>query len=418
MKLPSRQDLSQRIACGAVAVLATVLLTTLVAPSPALAQTETVLYSFCSVGNCTDGAVPVGGLIADTAGNLYGATLYGGASAVDSGFGGGAVFKLTPAGDESVLYTLHDGFPLDGYWPHGTLTMDAQGNLYGTTERGGAHSIHVPRGDGIAFKVSPDGTETILYNFGAYKIDGVDPLAGMVVDAKGNLYGTTNIGGVYTAGTLFRLTPEGVETVLHNFDDVATDGGYPQASLTVDHNGNLYGTTVGFSSTGTVFELTAEGSYQILHKFAGGFGPDGSAPLASLTLDSQGNLYGTTSHGGSGGYPDDGTVFKLTPGSNGSWQETILYNFTQQSGCQNPFGNVVFDSHGNLYGTAANGGAWGGGCVYKISPAGKLTIVHSFGEGTDGAQPSGNLLFSQGNLYGTTSAGGANSQGTVFKVTP
>ena len=379
------------------------------------AQTFTSLYSFCSVGNCTDGANP-GGVIADTAGNLYGATIYGGASS-PNWVGGGVVFKLTPAGDESVLYTFHNGVALDGYWPYGSIAIDAQGNLYGTTERGGAHSIHVPHGDGIAFKVSPDGKETILHSFGAFNSDGVEPFGGMVLDAKGNIYGTTYIGGVYAAGTLFKLTASGVETVLHSFTDNGDDGSGPQASLTMDSHGNLYGTTLGFSSPGTVFELTAGGSYQILHQFTG-LG-DGFAPLGSLTLDSQGNLYGTTYRGGNDVYPGAGTVFKLTSSSNGTWQETILYNFIQQTpNCQNPDGNVVFDTHGNLYGTTGYGGAFGGGCLFKISPAGKFTIVHNFGEGTDGASPTGNLVFSQGNLYGTTAAGGVNSQGTVFKITP
>jgi uncharacterized repeat protein (TIGR03803 family) len=383
---------------------------------PANAQTETVLYNFCSASNCTDGADPGGGLIADLAGNLYGTTGTGGAA------GGGVVFELTPAGDESVLYSFHNGFPDDGYSPGGPLTMDEQGNLYGTTEQGGAHSLHVARGDGIAYKVSPDGTETILYNFGAYSTDGIQPYSGMVLDANGNLYGTTYIGGVYTAGTIFRLTPGGMETVLHNFANDDTDGGWPRGTLIMDESGNLYGTTTSGGSVrggGTVFELTAEGTYQTLHRF-GGAG-DGDSPLAGVTFDSQGNLYGTTYGGGSGGALGEGTVFELTPGSNGSWQETILYSFTAQAGsCQNPFSNVVFDSNGNLYGTTFNGGTKGPGwgCAYELSPSGKLTILHAFGEGADGASPLGNVVFSQGNLYGTTSAGGGNLEGTAFKITP
>ena len=226
MRFPRRQDLAQGIARGTVAVLTLMLLTALAEPRPALAQTESVLYSFCSVSNCAAGSTPIGGLVADTVGNLYGTTLYGGANS-SGGVAGGAVFKLNPAGDESVFYSFHNGFPNDGYFPYGPLTIDAQGNLYGTTELGGAHSIHVAHGDGIAFKVSPDGTETILHNFGAYKIDGVEPRGGMVVDAKGNIYGSTFIGGASEFGTVFRITPEGTESVLHNFAYTNTDGGYP-----------------------------------------------------------------------------------------------------------------------------------------------------------------------------------------------
>jgi uncharacterized repeat protein (TIGR03803 family) len=338
-----------------------------ISAQPASAQTETTLYNFCSATNCSDGAAPTGGLIADTAGNLYGNTIYGGASTA-GWVGGGVVFKLTPSGDESVLYSLHNGVPGDGYWPGGLITMDAQGNLYGTAERGGAHSLHVAHGDGTAFKVSPNGTETILYNFGASSTDGVDPFSGMVRDATGNLYGTTYIGGVYAAGTVFRLTPAGVETVLHNFANDDTDGGYPWASLILDKNGNLYGMTPsgGSGNSGTVFELTAEGSYQVLYSFAGG--SDGALPLTSLTLDSQGNLYGTTYRANAACCTNhyQGTVFKLTPGSNGSWQETILYNFIQQGqSCQQPASNIVLDSHGNLYGTTNQGGAWKGGCLFR-----------------------------------------------------
>jgi len=168
-----------------------------------------------------------------------------------------------------------------------------------------------------------------------------------------------------------------------------------------------------------VFEVTAEGSYSILHSFDGLTG-DGILPLTSLTLDGQGNLYGTTYRGGK--YDDSqngGTVFRLSPGSNGSWTETILYNFGQGSGsCQEPESNVLFDSKGNLYGTTGDGGTSGGGCAYKLSAAGKITVLHAFGAGNDGAGPYGNVVFFQGNLFGTTYGGGAYAEGTVFKITP
>ena len=409
------RSLAGRISYGAVAVLALAFIAALTATQPAVAQTETVLYSFCPTGGwCSGGALP-DNLIADSTGNLYGTTFYGGTGV------GGVAFKLTPSGDESLLYTFSRAS--DGGWqPQGLLTLDKQGNLYGTTNAGGPNFVHVFRGDGTAFKLSPDGTETTLYNFGADSTDGVEPVGGMAMDASGNLYGTTYIGGPYTWGTLFRLTPGGVETVLHNFAFGTTDGGNPSGSLIMDSHGNLYGTTqvggypTGVVGGGTVFELTAEGSYKVLHIF--NTQGDGVFPTSSLTLDSHGNLYGTTYRGGAQ-IGDAGTVFKLSPGSNGSWNETILYNFSSQAGsCQNPWSNVLIDAKGNLYGTTTGGGAWGGGCAYEISPAGKLTILHAFGEGVDGVGPWGNILFSQGNLFGVTGSGGQYSNGTVFKITP
>lgn len=410
MKLLCRQCFSQNISACSIAAITIVVFAALAATQSALAQTETVLYSFCPKG-CSDGAVPDSGLIADSAGNLYGVTFDGGTG------NGGVAFKLTPAGDESLLYTF-TRVPYNGWAPRGLLTLDKQGNFYGTTSMGGANSYHVPRGDGIAFKLSPDGTETTLYNFGVDSTDGIQPVSGMVLDAGGNLYGTAYIGGLYTWGTIFRLTPEGEETVLHDFANDTTDGGNPWASPIMDSKGNLYGTTryggypTGIIGGGTVYEVTSEGSYKVLHIF-NTLG-DGAFPTSGLTLDGQGNLYGATYFGGTNGA---GAVFKLSPGSNGSWDETILYNFAKEaSSCQNAFSNVLLDSKGNLYGTTTNGGAWGGGCAYKISPAEKLTVLHAFGEGVDGAGPDGNIVFSQGNLYGTTTAGGEYSEGTVFEI--
>jgi uncharacterized repeat protein (TIGR03803 family) len=379
----------------------------------ASAQTETVLYSFCPTGGwCAGGAGPES-VIADSAGNLYGITVRGGTGV------GGIAFKITPSGQESLLYDFTRE-PYNGWQPEGPLILDKQGNLYGTTSNGGTNSIHFRIGDGTAFKLSPDGTETTLYNFGAYKTDGAQPGAGLVMDARGNFYGTTFWGGTNLYGTVFRLTPDGVETILHNFAYGSTDGGNPTASLIMDSSGNLYGTTEvgGSGGGGTVFEITAGGSYSILHNFTGGLS-DGVGPLASLTLDSRGNLYGATYGGGAyhGAY-FGGTVFKLSPGSNGSWNETILYSFGQQTGsCVNPWSNVLFDAKGNLYGTASYGGTWGGGCAYELSPAGKLTLLHAFGEGNDAAFPSGAIMFYRGSLYGAA-GGGAYAEGTVFKITP
>ena len=396
--------------------LFTALALVVISAQPAIAQTETILYSFCRPG-CADGAGPDAGLLMDSAGNLYGTTYDGGLSPNYQG----VVYKLTPRGAETALHSF-GAVANDGNHPSGQLIMDTLGNLYGTTRMGGSNNTS-GGGDGTVFKLSPDGTETILYNFGASSTDGIEPTAGVIADAEGNLYGTTFEGGAYGEGTVFRLTPEGVETILHSFAGGSTDGAGPWTGLTMDSNGNLYGTTQ-YGGTGdrppgyggTVFEISANGDYSILHNFAGP-ATDGSYVNASLTLDSRGNLYGTTYNGGADAY-DAGTVFKLTPGSNGSWEETILYNFTNlTAACRNPYSAVVFDSAGTLYGTTAYGGTHGFGCLYSLTPAGKLSTVHAFSGSPDGSVPVGNLLMSEGYLYGVAEASGnKNGGGIVFKI--
>ena len=400
---------STRISRGAVAVLALAFFASLLASLPAFAQTETVLYNFCAQGGCP--GLPDGGVIADSEGNLYGVTYAGGI--------GGTVFKLTPAGELSLLDSFDDSHR--GVAPEGQLAFDQQGNVYGTAREGGANRYLVTAGDGTLFKLSPDGTETDLYNFGANSTDGITPTGGVVIDAVGNLYGVTYRGGAYGVGIVFRVSPEGVETILHTFVNNKTDGSYPSAGLIMDSHSNVYGTTEsgGLYGGGTVFEVTAQGSYRILHNFAA-YPGDASAPEATLALDSQGNLYGTTGYGGKYG---GGAVFKMTPGSNGSWSEIILGSFSRfarqpNNGCWDPTSDVVFDAQGNLYGTTMFGGLWVNGCAYEINSAGELTILHVFGKDHDGAQPFGNVLFYQGNLYGTTYVGGAYANGTVFKITP
>ncbi len=375
----------------------------------ARAQTETVLYSFCAQSGCP--ALPDGGVIADPEGNLYGVTYSGGIN--------GSVFKLTPTGELSVLDSFDDSH--QGVAPEGQLAFDKQGDVYGTAVEGGTHRYLVTAGDGTIFKLSPDGTETDLYNFGANITDGIGPTGGVVIDAGGNLYGVTYRGGAYGVGTVFRVSPEGVETILHTFVNDKTDGSYPSAGLVMDSRSNVYGTTEsgGLYGGGTVFEVTAQGSYRILHNFAA-YPGDASSPEASLALDSLGNLYGTTGYGGT---YSAGAVFKMTPGSHGSWNEIILGSFNRfarqpNNSCWDPLSNVAFDAQGNLYGTTRGGGLWGDGCAYQINPAGELTVLHVFGKDHDGAQPFGNVLFYQGNLYGTTYVGGAYAGGTVFKIAP
>ena len=393
---------------------------------------EKVLYGFCSQPNCTDGYFPYAGLIFDAAGNLYGTTDWGGI------YGYGTVFELTPTAGggwtERVLHSFNVG-NTDGCLPQQAgLIFDAAGNLYGTTVECGTN------GGGTVFELMPAGggnwTETLLYSFGTNgQNDGIGPEGGLILDAAGNLYGTTVTGGTYQCGdqgcgTVFELTPARgggwTETVLHNFGN-GTDGYWPYAGLILDAAGNLYSTTRagGTYGNGTVFKLSPNGSRgwteTVLHSF--GAGTDGEQLYTGLIFDAAGNLYGTTSGGGTYG---NGTVFELTPAGT----ETLLHSFNGTDGWL-PSAGLIFDAAGNLYGTTTYGGTDGSGTAFKLSPGegGWMeTVLHNFNpNGTDGANPLGGLIFdAAGNLYGTTFAGGMYSScpygtnycGTVFELTP
>jgi uncharacterized repeat protein (TIGR03803 family) len=410
----------------------------------AWARTESVLYSFCAQTNCIDGDEPVAGLVFDQKGNLYGTTTLGGTH------GSGVVFKLTPKGKEIVLHTFCEqgGNCADGQWPLGGLVFDLKGNLYGTTESGGAHS------GGVVFKLTPEGRYIVLYSFCAQTncTDGDEPVAGVVFDQKGNLYGTTLYGGgQLCCGVVFRLTPEGKEEVLHSFcaQTNCTDGALPSGGLIFDQKGNLYGTTSGggpynpsactgehgYYGCGIVFTLTPKGKETVLYNFCVRTNcTDGEMPYAGLVFDQKGNLYGTTLFGGA---YSGGAVFKLTPGG----KETVLYSFCQEgypcADGENPYATLLFDQKGNLFGTTYYGGTfnsswclYGCGIVFKLTPKGKETVLYNFcAQGgyncTDGRHPDAGLVFDQtGNLYGTTVAGGADYEscgsgcGVVFKLTP
>jgi len=304
---------------------------------------ETVLHSF---GNTGDGNSPEGGLISDAQGNLYGTTYLGG----PGGFG--TVFKLAPGGGYTVLYSFKGG--ADGGYPSGTLTRDDNGNLYGTAGAG-------PRGVGIVFKVSPAGAKSTVYAF-AGGDDGAYPAsAHLVLDKKGNLYGTTSQGGANGKGTIFKVTPAGKESVLHSFD--RADGEAPNAGLIVGKGGIFYGTTSGGGTNlaGTVFKFALPGQLTVLYSFAGG--SDGANPLANVILDKSGNLYGTTSSGGDS--DNDGTVFEL----NADGSKVLGLPLKRARDGSSPTGSLVMDRRGDLYGTAYYGGAEGasdGGTVFKV----------------------------------------------------
>ena len=391
---------------GATAALALAFIITLSMARPAQARTESVIYAFCLLTNCDDGGQPLSNVIMDAQGNMYGTTAYDGAN------GHGTVFKLDPRGTLTVLYAFCSvGTECsDGSLPESGLVRDSAGNLYGTTNGGGAYK------GGTVFKLSSDGTLTTLHSFANSGEDGYAPTAGLLRDSGGNLYGTTYLGGKYGAGTVYRVTPAGKENIMHSFGATPTDGTLPGNVVPVmDQLGNLYGTTLGGGANdfGTVFEITAGGGESVLYSF-GATKTDAVKPYAGLTIDSKGNLYGTAT---SGGKYNQGTVFRVSH----SGAETIMHSFknhaTDGYDCQAP---LVRDGSGNLYGVMFKGGQYGFGTVFEINTGGGETILHAFAnDGTDGANPNGALLLdSAGNLYGTTYRGGANSAGNLFEITP
>jgi uncharacterized repeat protein (TIGR03803 family) len=414
----------------------------------ALAATqEQIVYSFCSVSGCPDGGTPwFAGVTVDSLGNLYGTTLDGGTN------GEGTVFELSPSSNgtwtQTVLYSFCSiSECVDGAVPGGGVILDAQGNLYGTTGGGGsAGSDCGSLGCGTVFELTPGmngtWTERVLHSFNGK--DGYDPFSPLVFDKTGNLYGTTSSDGRYNGGTAFELIKGENGTwktkVLHNFHDNGPDGSAPQGALILDAAGNLYGTTflggTGNCGCGTVFQLTLgkKGIWteKVLHSFAWG---DGANPDAGVVLDHKGNLYGTTLKGG-GHYgcfaSGCGTVFELVRGKQGVWKRKLLHTFKNDGadGCK-PYAPVIFDESGNLYGTTAfggplgcNGSSYGSGTVFQLVPFanGKWaeTVLYSFkNDGTDGQQPLGGLsLDAKGSLFGTTYLGGTNLDGIVFKIRP
>jgi uncharacterized repeat protein (TIGR03803 family) len=318
----------------------------------------------------------------------------------------------------SVLYSFKGG-ATDGENPESGLFMDKSGNLYGTTVAGPActPSPCTPYA-GVAFKLTSSGTETLLHRFKGNP-DGAGPYAGVT----GTAYGTTSAGGTSNMGTVYKLgTAE--NPVVHSFTGAPGDGAFPYAGLIQDANGNVYGTTSagGTSNNGVVFELSSSGTETILYNFSGG--ADGGAPYGGLLRTSKGIIYGTTSAGGDltgNCFPlGCGVVFQLS----GVNKETVLYTFTGTPDGANPYGNLIPDPSGNLYGTTLSGGtgtdACSNGCgtVFELESSGTEKVLYSFaGYPSDGASPYAGLIRdSSGNLYGTTAYGGKAENGVVFKV--
>jgi len=414
---------------GIAVSVAVACLMAMLAAQSAQAQTYKVLQNFCPGGPpCFNGANAYAGVIQDAEGNLYGTTLGGSKGTCNYGQtrGCGTVFRLNKSGRETVLYRFTGGS--DGGAPYGGVIRDAKGNLYGTTYYGGDLSCGSGAGCGTVFKLSKTGKETVLYAFkGA--ADGANPYAGVSQDAEGNLYGTTLIGGdpacAGGCGVVFKLSKTGKETVLYAFKGGA-DGANPYAGVIQDARGNLYGTTyIGGGAScgdgcGTVFKLSKTGNESVLYSFKGE--ADGLHPHGGVIRDDEGNLYGTTM---GDGLPNVGTVFRISK----TGGETVLYRFGSQSGDGAfPLAGVIRDAKGNLYGTTNAGGVYEGcggegcGVVFKLDRALRETVLCSFnGQSgcTSGAFPYAGLIQdAEGNLYGTTEYGGASGYGVVFKLTP
>ena len=391
------QSRSARLALGVTLVSAVLL------ALPMHARNYGILYAFKRHG---DGGGPQAGLLLSAQGDLYGTTFLGGNPACRCG----TVFKLFPDDRFTVLYQFKGN---DGANPAAGLIADGNGNLYGTTSQGGRG----PSSKGTVFKLTPPTvqhghwTETVLHSFTG-EADGASPYGSLVLDKAGNLYGTTNRGGAFNDGTVFMVNATGKESVLYSFTG-SPDGAYPYGWLVRDDSGNLYGTTFegGDSNYGTVFKLDTTGGEAVLHSFARG--ADGAYPNAGLTLDANGNLYGTTNAGGD--KTDEGVIFMVDSRTSAF---KLLHSFAGRTNGSSPNAGLIVDDSGTLYGTTTEGGDRDyNGTIFKLDTGGgAYTVLFKFG-GYAGSYPYAGLVRdSAGNLYGTTVGAGAHFSGVVFKL--
>jgi uncharacterized repeat protein (TIGR03803 family) len=388
----------------------------------AQAQTLTDIHGFTGSG---DGNAPFAGLSMDRAGNLYGTASGGGTTGRGCPDGCGTVFKLKHSGTGWILtplYTFQGGS--DGFLPLARVTIGRDGNLYGTTTSGGT-GCDLDGGCGTVFRLRPPATacsnticpwsKTVLYRFTGSG-DGAIPLYGdLAFDQAGNVYGTTSAGGAHGEGVVFKLTSTGqgwTESVLYSFAG-GNDGAVPLSGVTFDQAGNLYGTTQygGAADNGTVYELSPSGSGWV-KTILSSLQNAGQQPFGGVAFDASGNLFGTTYLGGAQG---SGTVYELQP-ANGGWTTTLLHSFGGDGG---PTGSVFIDASGNLYGSSETTNGFG--LVFELSPSNggwTYTELHNF-TGSDGFFPFGNVILdTNGNIFGTTNHGGANNSGAVWEITP
>ena len=406
-----------------ILALAVGALVIVLAVQPAHGQTYQVIHTFSG----SDGSSPIYGLTPDQGGNLYGVAEYGGASH-------GVVFKLTHAHSGWVLNPLYEfRGGADGATPHAGVVFGHDGVLYGTTVFGGNQGeSECVGGCGVVFSLRPQPTrpptplspwlEKPLYAFNLFN-DGNSPYSGVTFDQAGNMYGTTFLGGGGCCdGTVYELQPSGggwAKSTVHSFVGGDNDGLEPIAGVTLDKSGNLYGVTIGGGpgDWGVVYELSPYGSgwtESLLYIFQNN-DLDGAGPYGGLIFDNAGNIFGTTTVGGQG---FGGTVFELSP-SNGGWKFKVLYSFPGGNG---PHDKLTMDAAGNLYGTTHEDGAYGYGNVFKLSPAQgggwTYTSLYDFTNGNDGGTPYGGVILdASGNLYGTAS-GGAQNNGVIYEITP
>jgi uncharacterized repeat protein (TIGR03803 family) len=380
------------------------------------ATTTKLIYSFAGGG---DGEYTDTELVRDSAGNLYGTSVQGGT------YGGGTVFQVTPGGVHSVLYNFTGG--ADGGEPYKGVTLDAQGNLFGTAVTGGGGSCE--GGCGVVFKLTNSGgvwTQTVIHTFNGS--DGSGPGSPVAIDKFGNVYGTTPTGGSFGMGVVYGISPNGTGGwnfhVIHTFTG-GTDGGGGSASrLLLDGKGNIYGvcTIGGANGFGNVYELVPiQGKWQLKVLYSFKDQPDGALPYGGVVFDKFGNLYGTTYYAGAN---DLGTVYRLTRG-NGTWTESVLYSFKGGTDGDSPISSLVADAAGNFYGTTSSGGAASCGCgvIFKMThdSTGNWTesVVYRFpGAPGAGFAYNGMIRDSAGNFYGTTVHGGTGNDGAVYQFTP
>jgi uncharacterized repeat protein (TIGR03803 family) len=363
-------------------------------------MTPSGTFSVVHAFNGSDGSGPISPLIQTSDGRFYGTTPAGGA------FDQGVVFTMTSDGTVTVLHTFRGG-TADGATPMAALLQASDGNFYGTTRLGGT-------GIGTIFKMTPAGAFSLVASFGAASA-GAGPRASLLHTADGAFYGTTTLGGAQNQGTLFRMTADGSLSAVHTFLDDSVDGSQPVAGLVQAADGAFYGTTagttqlIGSSLFGTVFKLSANGVFTVLHTFIGG-PTDGAGPTAALVQMADGNFLGATTGGGVFGR---GTVFWMTP----TGTTVLLHSFGGgASDGDTPASALIRATDGNFYGTTTGGGSNGKGTIFRLSPVGTPTLLYSFSGGVDGAFPAGVIQATDGNLYGTTSSGGQFNAGTIFRL--
>lgn len=395
--------------------LLSIALTTFLLTGAALAGASgKIVYSFAGG---VDGEYLDTELVRDGSGNLYGTSVQGGT------YGSGTVFQVTPTGIHTVLYSFTGS--ADGGEPYKGVTLDADGNLYGTAVTGGDGSCE--GGCGVVFKLTNSGgvwTQTVIHAFtGA---DGSGPGSPVAVDKLGNVYGTTPTGGKYGMGTLYVLHPNGGSWkfgVLHTFTGGADGGGGSAGRLLIDPAGNLFGvcTVGGVNGLGTVYEVSrGNGQIQFTTLYAFKDTPDGALPYSGLAFDKSGNLYGTTYYAGA---TDNGAVYTLTR-TNGTWTEAVLYSFQGGVDGSSPISSLVADGHGSFYGTtSADGAACGCGTIFKMTPSASGTWTESVVYRFPGAPGLGNayngiITDGAGNFYGTTVSGGTANDGAIYELTP